>query len=106
MPLQRVPVGSVRIVGSTRIDRTRVIEFEGDKLAVREKTIDVEGMTGFTETLYYTTDHRLIVHVANWSKYPSEMVTHSVLEIDRQDLQPGGRFAELGLAAWAWLRKK
>lgn len=105
MPTQRVLVGSFRDVDGARVDRTRSVEFEGDVLAVREKAIDQDGARGFTETLYYTADRRLLVHVANWSRERGEMVIYSLLEVTRRDLQPGGRFADLAMAAWAWLRK-
>ncbi len=105
MQMQRVLVGSLRTVDGARVDRTRPVEFEGEALAVREKTIDEDGRLGFTETLYYTADRRLLVHVANWSRQHGEMISYSLLEVNRHDLQPGGRFAELAQAAWAWLRR-
>ncbi|NLE99696.1 MAG: hypothetical protein GX601_01840 [Anaerolineales bacterium] len=105
MPVYRVPVGSLRTTDGVEFDYTQTVEFEGDELAVREKTIDPDGTRGFKETLYYTADRRLLVHVANWYQQRGEMVSYALLEITRVDLQPGGRFEELALGAWAWLRK-
>ncbi len=99
-----IPLGSTRAVDGRRIDRVRTAQLDGDRLAVREETINEEGTRGFTETLYYTTDRRLIVHVANWSRLRGERVTYSMLEITGSDLAAGGRFEVLGRDAWAWLR--
>jgi len=102
---QRILVGSVRVVNGTRIERTRTVEFEGEQLAVRSEQINAEGTLGFTETLYYTVDRQLLVHIENWSKQRGRQSIYSLLEIDRKDLQAGGRFEVLGQGAWAWLRK-
>ena len=99
-----IPLGSVRAIDGRRIDRVRKARVEGDRLAVREVKINREGTLGFTETLYYTTDRRLIVHVANWSELRGHMVTYSMIEITGADLAAGGRFEVLGRDAWAWLR--
>ena len=99
-----IPLGSVRAVDGGRIDRVRVARLEGDRLAVREGRINPECTMGYTETLYYTTDRRLIVHVANWSRLSGHMVTYSMVEITGADLAAGGRFEVLGRDAWAWLR--
>ena len=99
-----IPLGSVRAVDGGRIDRVRVARLEGDRLAVREGRINPECTMGYTETLYYTTDRRLIVHVANWSRLGGHMVTYSMIEITGADLAVGGRFEVLGRDAWAWLR--
>ena len=97
-------VGSVRSVDGRRIHRVRHTHLEGDRLAVREERINPEGTMGYTETLYYTTDRRLFVHVANWSRLAGHMVTYSMVEITGADLAAGGRFEVLGRDAWAWLR--
>ena len=98
-------VGTVRVAEGVRIERTRPVEFEGEELAVRQMHINAEGTLGYEETLYYTTDERLIVHIANWSTQHGEMTIYSMLEVTRRDLQAGGRFEALGQRAWAWLRK-
>ena len=82
----------------------RLSRVEGERLASREEAIDVEGALGYTETLYYTTDRRLLVHVENWSRLAGQMSTYSMVEVTRSDLAPGGRFEILGRDAWAWLR--
>ena len=105
MATQRVLVGTVRLVEGVRTERTRSAEFEGEELAVRRMHINAEGTLGFEETLYYTTDDRLLVHIANWSRQHGEMTIYTMLEATRRDLQAGGRFEALGQRAWAWLRK-
>lgn len=92
-------------MNGVRIERTRHVEFEGQQLAVREEQIDAEGTLGFRETLYYTEDERLIVHIESWSKQNGKQTICSMLEVTRNDLQVGGRFEILGRGAWAWLRK-
>ena len=104
MATHRILLGSVRVLSGVRIERTSYAEFEGEKLAVREERIDTEGTLGFRETLYYTVDRRLMVHIENWSTQHGEQTTYSMLEVTRKDLQPGGRFEILGQGAWAWLR--
>jgi len=99
-----IPLGSIRIVNGRRIDRVRTTRVEGERLASREDRIDAEGTMGFVETLYYTTDRRLLVHVENWSRLGGRMSTFSMVEISRSDLAVGGRFEVLGRDAWAWLR--
>lgn len=94
----------MRKAEGVHIDRTRSVELEGDLLAVRENTIDEQGTLGYTERLFYTSERRLMVHIANWSRQHGEMVIYSLLEVNRKDLQPGGLFAELASDAWAWLR--
>ena len=105
MAVYRLPVGSLRVVNGVRYDRTTTVAFEGDELAAREKTIDAEGTQGFTETLYYTADRRLLVHLVNWYTRRGEMTTYVLTEVSRKDLQAGGRFEDLAIGAWAWLRK-
>jgi hypothetical protein len=100
-----IPLGSVRDVDGSRIDRVRIARLEGDRLAARDVTINPEGTMGYSETLYYTTDRRLIVHVASWSRLSGHMVTYSMVEITGADLATGGRFEVLGRDAWAWLRR-
>lgn len=99
-----LPVGSVRILDGRRFDRKKSVRIEGDRLASRDQTIDAEGTMGFRETLYYTTDRRLLVHVEHWSTLGGRMSTYSIVEIDGSDLAEGGRFEVLGRDAWAWLR--
>ena len=104
MAIFDIDIGSVRIVDGRTIDRVRSTRVEGERLASRNEFIDAEGMMGFSETLYYTTDRRLLVHVENWSRFGGRMSTFSVVEIARSDLASGGRFEVLGRDAWAWLR--
>jgi hypothetical protein len=99
-----IPQGSIRTVDGKRIERVKLIRVEGDRLASRQETIGADGVMGFSETLYYTTDRRLLVHVENWSRLGGRMSTHSMVEISGSDLAAGGRFEVLGRDAWAWLR--
>ena len=104
MAVFEIPLGSIRVVDGKRIDRVRIARIEGDRLASRKELIGAEGTMGFTETLYYTTDRRLIVHVESWSDLGGRMSTLSMVEISGSDLGAGGRFEVLGRDAWAWLR--
>ena len=99
-----IPIGSVRVVDGRRIERVRTRRIQGNRLAAREETINDEGTMGYAETLYYTDDRRLIVHVEHWSRLGGQMSTYSMVEISGSDLAAGGRFEVLGRDAWAWLR--
>lgn len=99
-----IRVGTVRVIDGVRVDHTRPLRFEAQKLATRTQHIDSECAHGITETLYYTADERLIVHVKDWSERPEDATISFVLEVSREDLRSGARFEALGQAAWAWLR--
>jgi hypothetical protein len=105
MVMQKLLVGSVRLVAGRRRDLTRIVEFEGEEVATYTMHRDAEAMRGVTETLYRTPDGRLIVYVENWSKRDEEGIVYSLLEVTGVDLQKGGRFEKLGEGAWAWLRR-
>lgn len=105
MAMQKLLVGSVRLVAGRRRDLTRIVEFEGEEVATHTMHRDAEGMRGVTETLYRTADGRLMVYVENWSKRDEEGIVYSLLEVTGVDLQKGGRFEKLGEGAWAWLRR-
>ena len=104
MARQEVPVGTIRVVNGTRVDHTRRVQFEAEELAVRTKHLDSDRTHGVTETLYYTADERMLVHVADWSERPENALIYCLVEVTREDLRAGARFGELGQAAWAWLR--
>lgn len=104
MARQEVPVGTLRVVNGTRVDRTRRVRFEAEKLAVRTEHLDSDRTHGVTETLYYTADERLVVHIADWSERSEDATIYCLLEVTREDLRAGARFGALGQAAWAWLR--
>ena len=97
-----VSIGSV-VAGSGGFtqDDTRKVEFVGEQLATRTEygTGRGGGVTdsrGATETLYETEDGRLVVHVEDWSHWQGEPNTYSLVEVTEADLQPGGRFEQLG----------
>lgn len=99
-------VGSI-VVGSSgqTNDTRRPVEFTGEKLgswteygAGRDGCIT--DTRGKTQTLYKTDDGRLIVHVDDWSRWQGEPSTETLHEVtDVVDLQPGGRFEQLGYEA-------
>jgi hypothetical protein len=93
------------MLAGRRRDLTRIVEFEGEEVAIHTIRRDAEGTRGVTETLYHTADGRLIVHVENWSQREEEGTIYSILEITGEDLRKGGRFEALGEGAWAWLRR-
>jgi hypothetical protein len=105
MAMQKLLVGSVRMVAGRRRDLTRIVEFEGEKVATHTMVRGADGMRGVTETLYRTVNGRLIVYVENWSKREEEGTIYSMLEVTGEDLRKGGRFETLGEGAWAWLRQ-
>ena len=105
MATYELRVGSVRTIRGRQRDLTRIVQFEGEEVATRTMYRNEERTRGVTETLYYATDGRLIVHVENWSKQEEEGTIYSVLEVTGADLQKGGRFEALGQGAWAWLRR-
>ena len=100
----RVRVGSVKTVDGVLVDKTEIVEFDGSMLATRAKTIAEDGTRGFRETLYYTTDRRLLVHLEDWSVRWRHGTIYALVEVTRRDLQKGGKFEELAISAWAWLR--
>jgi hypothetical protein len=105
MPTQKLQIGSIRTIGGRKHNLTRTVQFEGEEVATRTAYINQERTRWVTETLYYATDGRLIVHVENWSQQEEQGTIYSVLEITGVELQKGGRFEELGHGAWAWLRR-
>lgn len=100
-----VQVGSVVAGSSGQVnDNRRDVVFTGEELGSRTEygLSDKGGITdtrGVTETLYRTDDGRLIVHVKDWSHWQGEPSTYSLVEISEADLQPGGRFEDLGAEA-------
>ncbi|NLE45358.1 MAG: hypothetical protein GX620_11605 [Chloroflexi bacterium] len=105
MDKHRLLVGSIKIINGEVLKRTEHVEFEGHRLASRSRKLDDEGTRGYTETLYYTSDRKLLVHLEDWSVQRGEGTIYTILEVTRQDLQTGGTFEELGQSAWAWLRR-
>jgi hypothetical protein len=101
----RLLVGSVKIIDGIVDDKTDVVEIDGDMLATRAKVIDEAGTHGFRESLYYTSDRRLLVHLEDWSIRRREGTIYTLSEVTRRDLQQGGKFEELAMSAWAWLRR-
>lgn len=100
-----VYVGSV-ISGSSGItqDSTRVVQFEGERLATRTdygvgRGGGITDTRGVTETLYRTDDDRLVVHVRDWSHWQGEPTTYSLHEVSEEDLGANGRFQALGAEA-------
>jgi uncharacterized protein YndB with AHSA1/START domain len=105
MAMQKLLVGSVRLVAGRRRDLTRVVEFEAEEVATHTIYRGADGARGVTETLYRTVDGRLIVYIENWSKREEEGTIYSMLEVTGEALRRGGRFERLGEGAWAWLRQ-
>jgi len=72
---------------------TRPVRFEAHELARHDEGDDREGVT---QTLYVTPDERLIVHVKEWSRPRHGPDTYRLHEVSDEDLNPGGRFEDLG----------
>ena len=95
-------VGSI-VTGSSgqKNDDRREVEFFGEQLASRteyesDRSGSITDTRGVTETLYRSDTGRLIVHIKDWSKWQGEPDTYSLHEVTDTDLQPGGRFENLG----------
>ncbi len=90
------------LVGSTSTDQsghyydnTNEAEFQGEKIADRT-SLRGGNTTGADHTLYRTSDGRLIVHVYNWTLWQGGSDTYSLHQVEREALEPGGRFGDLG----------
>jgi len=101
----RLPVGSAKVKDGIVVSQPAIVEIDAYVLATRAQPIDEDGTRGFRETLYYTTDRRLLVHLEDWSVRRREGTIYTVTEVTRKDLQKGGKFEELAMSAWAWLRR-
>ena len=80
-------------------DSTRPVEFEGEKLAVLKRFEGLNDTRGVTETLCKADDGRIIVHVEQWSHWQGEPNVYTLHQVTEADLQPGGRFEDLGREA-------
>lgn len=100
-----VQIGSVVAGGSGQTnDNRRDVQFTGEKLGSRTEygLSDKGSITdsrGVTETLYRTDDGRLIVHVGDWSHWRGEPSVYTMHRVTEADLQPGGKFQDLGAEA-------
>lgn len=79
----------------------RPVSFSGEKLGQRVSfgihNGCVSDVCGVTETLYRTSDGRLMVHIHNWSRWPGEPESiETVCEVTEEDLDPDGEFQYLG----------
>ena len=99
----RVMIGTVETAnnGFTQ-DSRRVVEFSGENLgSLTSYDYDSDkgcltDTRGCTETLFKTTDGRLIVHTDDWSRWQGEPSTESLCEIQEADLQANGQYEQLG----------
>ncbi|HEY73324.1 MAG TPA: hypothetical protein G4N99_08645 [Thermoflexia bacterium] len=100
-----VLVGSV-VAGSSgqTNDNTQEAEFEAEELASRTeyglgRGGGITDSRGVTETLYKTSDGRLVVHVEGWSNWQGEPNTYTLHEVTEADLGVAGQWAALGAEA-------
>ncbi len=97
-----VYVGSVVVANNGhRQDDCVPVSFEGEQLGqvTQYETKDSgapDNTRGVTQTLYRTSDDRLVVHVEDWSRWQGEPNTERLVKVTEADLQPGGKFARLG----------
>lgn len=82
-------------------DNRKEVQFTGEKLASRTEYGAGKGggltdTRGVTETLYKTEGGRLIVHVKDWSRWQGEPNVETLHDVKESDLQPNGRFEDLG----------
>jgi hypothetical protein len=122
-------VGSVHVgSGDARVVETRQVEFEGERLAIVHHTGACEGQEAdkplglaawaiaqksrakaqkewgpdSTETLYRTSDGRLLVYVQDWSHFKDGPAVYTLHEATQQDVCRTGRYARLGEEAGFW----
>lgn len=90
--------------GATQ-DLTREVQFEGEELATYREygTNDHGKLTdtrGVAETLYRTSDGRLVVHIEDWSHWQGEPTTYTLQEVAEEDLAgPQALYEGLGIEA-------
>ena len=93
-------VGTVRAFNNGYVqDTRRPVEFVGEELASTFRYTGDDDTRGVTETLYRTEDGRLVVYVEDWSRWQGEPSHYYLEQVDRADLDIGGRFEELGRKA-------
>ncbi len=100
-----VLVGSV-VAGSSgqTNDNTQEAEFEAEELASRTeyglgRGGGITDSRGVTETLYKTSDGRLVVYVEDWSHWQGEASTYTLHEATEAEMSATGRWAALGAEA-------
>jgi hypothetical protein len=101
MEQQKAWVGTLIVGNGISQDNRREVRFKAEELG--RLTTYGEGRNGgltdtrgVTETLYRTADGRLVVHVKDWSQWQGEPTTEWLTSVSEADLQPGGRFEDLG----------
>ncbi len=94
----KLSIGTVAVVGSQEQDDLRPVEFVGEEVGSRRWFTDERGTRGTDETLYEVEDGRLVVYVEDWSQWQGEPTTRKLVQVERKDLDVGGRFEMLGRA--------
>jgi len=98
-------VGSVVALNSGQVqDSRREVQFEGELLAEmrhfgHDRNGNLTDTRGVDHALYRTEEGRLIVHEKEWSNWRGEPTTEQMVEVEEDDLQPGGVFELLGAKA-------
>jgi len=104
METVKLDIGSVIVVNGRRQRNLRTVEFIGERLAERtrygysDRTGQLSDLRGVTETLYRTSDGRLVVYIEDWSRWQNEPTTYTLREVSKADLVDG-EFAALGREA-------
>ena len=84
-------------------DDTTLVEFVAEQRATLRQFGEHKGNLSDTRgtdyTLYEVEDGRLIVYVETWSRWQGEGDQFDLFAVDIEDLQPGGRFADIGAEA-------
>lgn len=96
-----VYIGSVQASSSgMTLDTTKKVEFTGERIASYNEPGthkgNVSDTRGINQTLYKTSNGRLIAHIEDWSHWQGEPSTYSLIEVTAADLEPGGQFERLG----------
>ena len=95
--------GSITSGGAGQLSDTRKeVQFEGELLGERiysniDRTLCGDAsVRGITETLYSTSDGRLLVDVFEWSQRPGDPIRESLYEISEADLRADAKYELLG----------
>jgi len=100
-------VGTLSRDGSRLNEKTHVHAFEAVELATirgydAKERGALDPARGLRQTLYRALDLRLLVHTETWNLRNGAQMSFTLEEINKEDLQPGGKYQDLGFEAGYW----
>lgn len=101
----KLVIGKVQALQDGRVqDSTRPVEFVGEEIASlatfgQGRNGQPTDTRGTKEILYKTEDEQLVVYVEEWSHWQGEPNFYRLHKVSRAELEPGGRFEDLGREA-------